>query len=346
VWLEQWLRHRTVEVEPFIVLLHDGDTIAPFGRTARAGFRQLHLLGTPDSDYVSLVTTRPLEEAWDGVAQVLADCRHRFDVVHLQSVQERAPIVSALTNHLRGRGRERAYDVCPWIPTDRSWEEVRKSRGNDLQKVLKRWDRRIREMGHIETEHISPPLTDELIGELEAVERHSWKWEQGNSAFRPGSQREFLVALLRDPQADLMIWLMRLSGRLVAYALVLIGKDGWYCYLSSFRKDVPNAGSLLLAQIVAAACVSGCTVVDLLRGDQAYKRVWTDRVNTVYEIVWPTTLLGRVASLAYAARWQAAKNQRLRDLRARLGRVGDRRQLVAETEMVRRPPVGHLHPKQ
>ena len=342
VWLEQWLRHRMVNVEPFIILLHDGETIAPLGRTARAGFRQLRMLGTPDSDYVSLVTTRPLDEAWDAVAHVLAECRRRFDVVHLQSVRERAPIVSALTGHLRGRGRERAYDLCPWIPTDRSWEEVCKSRGNGLRNELKRWDRRMRELGQIETGHLCPPLTEGLVGELEAVERDSWKWERGDSAFRPGSQRDFLVALLRDPRAELVVWLMRLSGRLVAYALVLVGKDRWYYYLPSFRKDVPNAGSLLLAQIVADACVSGCTAVDLLRGDHAYKRVWADRVDTVYEIVWPTTLLGRVATLAYATRWQAARSQRLRDLRARFGRVGDRRQASPEKEMVRRTQRVHL----
>jgi CelD/BcsL family acetyltransferase involved in cellulose biosynthesis len=334
-WIEQWLLHRRADVEPFVVLLRDGEneTLAPFGRAGTPGLRQLSMLGAPDSDYVGLITTRPLNEAWDAVARVLAERRRSFDLVHLQSVREREPIVSALKRHLPGRGRERAYELCPWIPTDRSWEEVRKSRGNGLRNELKRWDRRIRELGQLEIEHVCPPLTAELVGELEEVERDSWKWEQGESAFRPGSQREFLEALLRDPRADMAVWLMRLSGRLVAYALVLVGKDRWYYYLPSFRKDVPNAGSLLLARIVEAACVGGCAIVDLLRGDHGYKRAWTNRSDIVYEVVWPSTLLGRVATLAYAIRWQAARSQRLRDLRARLRRVGDRRQSSRGKEM-------------
>jgi CelD/BcsL family acetyltransferase involved in cellulose biosynthesis len=324
-WLEQWLTHRATGIDPFVILLHNNETIAPMGRAIKAGLRQLRLLGAPDSDYVGLVTIRPLDEAWDGVARVCAEHRRAFDVVHLQSVRDHEMILAALKRHLGGRGRERTYELCPWIPTDRSWEEVRTSRGSGLRNELKRWERRIRELGRPETTHIGPPLTDELVSELEAVERDSWKWEQGDSAFQVGPQCDFLHALLRDPRAGIAIWLMRVSGRLVAYALVLVDNDRWYYYLPSFRKDVPNAGSLLLAQIVEAACNSGRTAVDLLRGDHGYKRSWTDRVDSVHEIVWPSSLRGRVVTLAYATRWQAARSPRLRKLRARLGRGGDRR---------------------
>jgi len=174
-WLEQWLRHRRAHVEPFVVMLHAGETIAPLGSTGTVGLRQLRMLGMPDSDYVGLVTTRPLDEAWDGVARVLAERRRCFDIVHLQSVRERVPVVSALRRNLHGNGRERAYERCPWIPTDRSWEELRKSRGNRLRNELKRWDRRIRELGQLKVEQVRPPLTDHLVSELEAVERASWK---------------------------------------------------------------------------------------------------------------------------------------------------------------------------
>jgi CelD/BcsL family acetyltransferase involved in cellulose biosynthesis len=240
--------------------------------------------------------------------------------------------VAALSRHLRGTGRERTYELCPWIPTDRSWEELCKSRGNGLRNELKRWERRIRELGQLETSHVGPPLTDELVSELEAVERESWKWGQGDSAFRAGPQRDFLHALLRDPRADITVWLMRVAGRLVAYALVLVDKDRWYYYLPSFRRDVPNAGSLLLAQIVKAACAGGCTAVDLLRGDHGYKRSWTDRTDSVHEIVWPSSLLGWAVAFTLATRWQAARSPRLRKLRARLRRVGDRRQSRPEME--------------
>ena len=324
-WLERWLQYRGAAVQPMVMVLQQGETIAPLGSARRGLLREVRMLGAPDSDYVSLVTTRPLDEAWDAVARGLAERRQSFDLVHVQSIRDCDPVVAALRRHLHREGRERVYERCPWVPTDQSWEELRQTRRNGLRSELRRWDRRIREMGPVRVERASPPLALELIDELEEVERGSWKWEQGESALRPGSQREFLRALLHDPRADVSVWLMRVSGRLVAYALVLVGNDRWYYYLPSFRQDVPNAGALLLGHIVEAACAGNCRAVDLLRGDHGYKRMWSDRADSVYEIVWPSSFLGRLAAVAYATRWRAARSERLQELRARIWRVGDRR---------------------
>jgi CelD/BcsL family acetyltransferase involved in cellulose biosynthesis len=112
--------------------------------------------------------------------------------------------------------------------------------------------------------------------------------------------------------------------------------------VAALRRHLPNAGSLLLAQIVEAACVGGRTAVDLLRGDHDYKRSWTDRVDTVHEIVWPSSLLGWAATLARATRWQAARSPRLRRVRARLRRVGDRRQQSKPAQEMQMPSA-HVH---
>jgi CelD/BcsL family acetyltransferase involved in cellulose biosynthesis len=330
-WLEQWLRYRRGGVQPRVLVLDGGDTIAPLGVTSVYGTREIRMLGAPDSDYVDLVTARPIGEAWDLVASALAARRRSFDVVHLQSVRDREPIVAALMRHLGGQGCERVYERCPWIATDQSWDALRKSRRNGLAAEIRRWDRRVRELGDVKVEQVAPPLGADLIAELEDVERESWKWELGESAFRSGSQREFLLALLRDSRADVTVWLMRLSGRLVAYAVVLIGTNRWYYYLPSFRKSVANAGASLLAQIVEAACAGGSPVVDLLRGDHGYKRVWSERVDEVHEVVWPSSLRGRAAALAYQARWWAARSERLHRLRARISGGGDRRSSEASS---------------
>lgn len=324
-WLDQWQRHRGLGLEPFILVLHGGETIAPLGRVRRAGVRVLQLLGSPDSDYPGLVTIRPLDDAWDGVARVLRERRRSFDLLHLHSVRPREPIVSALARHLGSGGHERPYEICPWIPTNRSWAAFLGSRGAGLRNEVKRWNRRMQELGEITVGRVSPPLGDALLGELGEVERASWKWAEGNAAFRSGSQGDFLEAVLRDSRSDLVAWLLRVENRLIAYAVVLTGDARWYYYLTSFRKDVANAGSLLLARIVEAACTEECQALDLLRGNHGYKRVWTDLTQPVHEIAWPSNLRGRAAALGYWARWGAARSDRLARLRSRFLGIGDRR---------------------
>jgi CelD/BcsL family acetyltransferase involved in cellulose biosynthesis len=271
------------------------------------------------------VTTRPLDEAWDEVARTLAGVQRDFDVLHLHSVREREPIVAGLTRHLGGTGRERPYELCPWIPTDQPWEKLLSSRNSEFRKTLKRWTRRMEELGEMAIERIRPPLDDVTLEELVEVERASWKWTQGNSSFSPGSKRDLLQAVLRDHRTEATIWLLRVSGRLVAYAVVFVTRDHWYYYLSTFRKETGSAGSCLLARIVEAACREQCTAVNLLQGDQQYKRAWTELSDTVHEIVWPVNVRGWAASLGYVARWRLARSRALPKLRARLFGLGDRR---------------------
>jgi CelD/BcsL family acetyltransferase involved in cellulose biosynthesis len=131
--------------------------------------------------------------------------------------------------------------------------------------------------------------------------------------------------MLKDARSDLNLWTLRVSSRLAAFAVVLVAYDRWYFYLSSYREDYRHAGAHLLACIVEEACRSSCTSLDLLRGSFSYKHAWTETENEVHEIVWPVSLRGRAASLVYRARWRAARSEKLRSLRARLTRSGDRR---------------------
>jgi CelD/BcsL family acetyltransferase involved in cellulose biosynthesis len=324
-WLDLWLQHRGLDLEPFILVVHGGETIVPLGRTRRAGIRVLQLLGSPDSDYPGLVSTRPAEEAWDGVGRALAAHRQSFDLLHLDSVRHRDPVLSALTSHLGTGGRERPYELCPWLGTNCSWREFLAERGAGLRNEVKRWNRRIQELGTVTTERVHPPVANGILDELIEVEQASWKWSQGSAAFRRTPQRNFLSAVLRDSRSDLAVWLLRIDGRLVAYAVVLTHDARWYYYLTSFRKDFANAGSLLLSHIVEAACAETCAVLDLLRGDHGYKRAWANLTSPVYEIAWPVNVLGRAAVLAYAARWRAARSSRLTHLRSKMLGLGDRR---------------------
>ena len=220
----------------------------------------------------------------------------------------------------------RVYETCPRIPVDQSWDELLKARSRDFRKSVRRWGRRVAGFGEASVEVLEPPIPEALLSELEEVERASWKWESGDASFRSESQRAFLSALLLDPRMNLRLWLLRIDGELAAFALVPMGHDAWYFYLSTFRKKFAHSGSHLLALIVEAACEDPeCQWVDLLRGSFDYKSAWTGESRLVHEIVCPVSVPGRALALAYRARWWAAESEQLHRLRSRLLGVGDRR---------------------
>ncbi len=323
-WVDQWLRHRASGAEPFILVLDDGAIIAPFGLWKASGVKIIRLLGSVDSDYLGLVTNLPVEKAWHRVAAKLSAETKVWDLLHLDSVLEREVILAALMNQKGFGFYDRPCEHCPLIGITQSWEHFLSSR-KKIRLEIGRWKRRLEEVGSIEVEVISPPISDRLLNELIEVEQASWKWQSGNAVFKNPSLADFHRGLLQDPRTEGKLFLCRLSNKLGGFNLVLTAGNRWYYYWSVFAKKYPHVGAYLLSQVVEAAHSSGCAHVDLLRGNENYKSAWADGSKMVYEIVCYSSLKGWVAAMTYSVRWKLAQSRLLHDLRNRLMQIGDRR---------------------
>jgi CelD/BcsL family acetyltransferase involved in cellulose biosynthesis len=323
-WLRHWQRHRGPQHEPFTLVLDDGETIAPLGRMRRRGVRVLQLMGTGDSDFAGLISTREPAQAWDSVAKELARRSREWDLLHLHSVTQRAEIATALQRHLGRSGFDRIYEWCPSITISGTWDQF-VARHKRMRENLKRWGKRLEERGRIQITVKPMPLSAQVLDDIEQVERASWRWDHGNAALKPGTQRDFLLGVLSDPTTPARVWLMHVGAELAAFAFVLETSTRWYYYFAVFRQDYKNAGSFLLARIVEAAHTEGCTSFSLLRGDQGYKDSWADTREAVYEIVCPVHMRGHAAAALHSFRWWAARSPHLHRVRGMLFGVGDRR---------------------
>lgn len=323
-WVDQWLRHRASGVEPFILVVDDGAIIAPFGLWETYGVKTIRLLGSEDSDYLGLVTSLPVEKAWHRVAAKLFADTKAWDLLHLHSVLEREAILSALMNQKGFGFYDRPYEQCPLIGITQSWEHFLSGR-KKIRLGMGRWARRLEEIGSIDVEVVSPPISDTLLIELIEVEQASWKWQSGNAAFKDPSLADFLRGVLQDPRTEGKLFLCRLSNKLAGFNLVFTAGERWYYYWSVFGKEYPHVGSYLLGRVVEAAHSASCEHVDLLRGNEDYKSAWADGSKAVYEIVCYSSSRGRVAAMTYSLRWKMAQSRLLHDLRNRVMQIGDRR---------------------
>lgn len=323
-WLRQWVEHRGVGMESFPIVVDGGATVAPFGRLRIAGLRVLRLLGSGDSDFNGLVSTRGADAAWDSVIAELARRRREWDLLHLHSVADQSAILPALERHLGRPGAARVYEACPFIRITGTWAQFIGARKR-LRGEVGRWTRRLEEMGPLTLHSVKAPVPQDALDLIVEIERDSWKWEHGNAAFKPGSQRDFLFAVLRDAEAPARLWTLSVGDRVAAFGIVLEGAARWCFYLAAYRQQFKNAGSMLLARLVEAAHDAGCTSFSLLRGDLHYKYDWANESEDVYEIVCASNPLGQLGALAYRARWRAAASPLIRRARSVLFRAGDRR---------------------
>lgn len=307
-----------------LVLRTSNGTIAPFGIRSSPRGRVLELLGSEDSDYAGLVAASASTDPWDEAFRELSSSGARWDMLHFHSVRDLHSIASAARRHFAATVHWRVYDRCPSIRVAASWDAFLASR-KKLRYEVRRWERRLAEAGEVRVETVCAPISQSLAGEMTDVERHSWKWDRGNAALRDGSQRAFLLATLSDAEMPADVWCLRVNGQLIAYAIVLTDSDRWYFYMTTYRSETKNAGSLLLARIVQRVHESGICRIELLRGDHEYKEAWADDSEPVYELVARRTWRGTGSVLAHRVRWWAARSNSLRRLRSRLLRIGDRR---------------------
>lgn len=322
-WLRHWATHRGVGMESFPLVVDDGATVAPFARARIAGLRVLRLLGSGDSDFNGLISAHGADAAWDSVVAELARRRGEWDFLHLHSVAQPDAIQSALERHLHRRGAVRLYDTCPFIRVEGTWAQFMGSRRR-LRHEVGRWTRRLEETGPLTLRSVKTPVTQDILDVIVDIERASWKWEHGNAAFKPGSQRDFLFAVLRDAEAPARVWTLDVGNRVVAFLIVLESATRWCFYLAAYRQELKNAGAALFARVVEAAHDAGCTSVSLLRGDLPYKKDWGNDREDVYEIVCASNPLGHMGALAYRARWRAAASPLIRRVHSAL-KGADRR---------------------
>lgn len=323
-WLENWIQHRGKHLTPLVIVANDGATVAPFAISNKRGIRTIEFLGTGDSDQLGILTTVGADAAWDTVFAKLSAIRRDWDVLHFHSVVQRDAILRAASIHLGTHGVEREYEQCPVVDINGSWEQFLKS-NKKLRYEVRRWSKRLAEMGALSTEEVALPLDEHQINELEAVEKASWKWESGNATLPPGPQRDFLTSVLKDGRMPASVWLLRIDAKVAAFAIVLRDANAWHYYMTAYRQEYKNAGSHLLAEIAKAAFDKKLQSLQLLRGDHEYKAMWSSSSYPVHEIMIPSGFRGRIATSLMQLRWHAAKSRTLKKIRSRLLRAGDRR---------------------
>lgn len=315
-WARAWLDHLGGAVTPWLVAVEGArPALWPLFVHRRGGLRRVGLIGEGVSDYLG-----PIGDAGaslHAVTDLLLRRAPRFDVLDLRGVALPDEARKTLLEELGPRARERLYERCPVVDTRGSWESYLGTRKKKFRANLKRALRRVSEQGEpaVARERASEPL----LGELEAVERESWKWANGTAYFKVGPRRAFLRHVLADPEIASEIWTCRVAGELAAFAVVFPSGQTRLYYLPSFSARFSDAGSYLLGEIIRESCESPFQEVDLLQGDEGYKMAWATSERAVYEVSAPgSSAVAPAAAAALAARWRLARSARARQLHARL----------------------------
>lgn len=310
-WIDAWFETLGRRSECGVALAEDAERgVLPLARRTIGGMHVDLLAGHGPSDYAGPLVAD--ESAARDIAVALVEDSGAPHLLNFRALPTDSDGANWLIEGLGSGARSRVFEQCPLIDTVGTWDEYLRGRTKRHRANLKRARRRAGgDTVHVQREAASPSLFEEMVD----VERCSWKWEGGLSFLRNDDQRAFLKRILLHSSLSYEIWTSRVEGTLTAFAVAFTTRRARLYYLPSFRSDVPDAGTYLLARIVEDTFREDYEEFDFLQGDEGYKRPWTTRTRTVNEIACAAGgLRARAAAGVLDLRWALARSERAQKL--------------------------------
>lgn len=247
-----------------------------------------------------------------------------WQVFILSNLAPNAEAARRLCESLAGHGYvvlRRTLWACPYLDLCDDWERYLGTLTPSRRQTLRRKERNLQR-------HHAMTITDydgdrlaEGLSRLVTLHEQRWAGAAGEGAFRDpairGLHRRF--AALLAARGQLWMTTLDLDGKPAAAWYGFTSGDTVYFYQSGRdpRWDRESVGQVLMGAMIRRAIERGFRRFDFLRGDDAYKRLWTETQRITEEIT--------VFRPGWHGRWlravDAAAELRVRLLRgARRGR--------------------------
>lgn len=295
-----WLRAVHAHVgrgEPLLVSVRRDGRLLAFGAFALLGGPRplLTFLGAGGSDYAAVLTDPDADvPAVRLVAAVLDGAVREAPGAFLDL--EQVPAQGEQAEHVAAWARLRGYALRTLpqatvhsVALPATVEEHDASLGRHVRHEERRQWRRLAELGEVvvaddlleivtalrpHDPEAAADRLEELVTELAEVDDAHPHAERRRRPWRGASGRTLTEVLWTSPPGTVQLSGLRVDGELVAYSFCLAGPVALHGYVQSYRSRYASTGpgTLLLLRLCRRAVLTGYRELDLLRGDEAYKR--------------------------------------------------------------------------
>lgn len=205
-------------------------------------------------------------------------------------------------------------DCPPFLSISCVWEDFLRSKSANFRSGLKRKSRRLFEMDGVDLRFITEPgAMNDALDAVRVVENKSWKAVEGTAiTSRPWEEAFYAaVATKFSPSGQVLITLIVLNDKPLAFDLTLLGGNCAYCLKTSFDSEHADlsAGVVLRAELMKKMFSLGIKEYDFLGKNERYKLEWSETVrqSETIRIVntrsWAGLTLASLLRLRRSARW-------------------------------------------
>ncbi|WP_432515203.1 GNAT family N-acetyltransferase [Kineococcus sp. SYSU DK001] len=284
--------------EPLLVSVRRDGRLLALGAFALLGGGPrplLTFLGAGGSDYAGVLADPDADVPAARLVAAVLDGALRevpgavLDLEQVPAAGEQVELVTRWAHHRRYAVRTLPQATVRAVPLPATVEEHDAGLGRHARHEERRQWRRLAELGELvvaddllaglaELRRHDPEAAadrlEELVTELAEVDDAHPHADRRRRPWRGASGRTLTEVLWTSPPGTVQLSGLRVDGELVAYAFCLAGPRALHGYVQSYRARYAGTGpgTLLLLRLRRRAIVSGYRELDLLRGDEAYKK--------------------------------------------------------------------------
>lgn len=312
-----WQGDRLVGVLP--LMLH---AVRRYG----IGLRRLGAVANVHSPRFDLMVAPGVEGVVDAVWNRIAGMEEQWDVFELPRLLSTSPSIRTLSERARSDGFRFGLwqaESSPFIDTDTEWDAYLAARSKNLRKEVRRKLRQMAQIGRTTLEIVDEPAAvPEALDAGFNIEADGWKGRNGSAMRSLADVRRFYreLAVRMADSGLLRMHFLKLDGEPVAFDLSIELERRLFSLKSGFRQALSarSPGLVLLGLMLEHYMSSDLEEIDLLGGEDPFKRRWTQRSRSHHWFV----CFARTPRGHAVHRIKFGMMPRLRKLSGRLGAAG------------------------
>lgn len=335
LWVEAWIARSGADT--LVAALHDKNGAPVFSlplETVTAnGVKTARFMSGPhaNGNFAPLTAAAPAigAEALLALTSHLAQARPDIDLVVLE---RQAHTIDGRDNPLLALPHGASPNPALAVTLDGGFEAVlERTSGKRKRKKHRSQRRKFEAMGGWRRFRAdTPEEVSALLEAFFAMKQARFRELGIRNTFEAEGVQPFFHHLfaeaLNEPQPTFVLHGLEVGGKVRAVTGSSLSGDRLVCEFSSFADDDAahaSPGDFLFFENIREACEDGRTIYDFSVGDEAYKRLWCDRVETQFDCAIALSAKGRLAAITLKATggakralksnealWQAAKRLR------------------------------------
>jgi len=314
-WLRTWWEHWGKGELAIVVCCAEEQTVCilPFYIESMFGLKIVKFLGRTSSDYLDVIidSTCSAEEVLsESLKYFTKHCR--FDAIELEEL----PSVSPLLEVIRKKNFKFLSDIAnnsisvyiPALSTEQLYEQhINKKK---ISRVKSRY-KKLQKTGDIQYEELTS-LSEADLNSFFELHVKRWISKGKSSTLSEEEYKGYFNSLSREfnRKNQLFFPVLRLDNEIIACMFGFRYNSKIYYYIPTFKQELMyyNLGHLLIMNIVNNRKDGSMDEVDLLRGTEPYKYIWSSCERQNYKVVLSRRSIGgAVYFAAYLMFYKIAK---------------------------------------